>query len=85
MLSPEIRAKIQANAWPVFASLSWAFVMFIFRWEADSIQPSLRSSMKYMYVSNFPIFVLDTLTDTCHSYVDSDKWDSFRNLLIYNV
>ena len=50
MLSPEVRAKIHANAWPVFASLSWAFVMFIFRWEADSIQPSLRSSMKYMYV-----------------------------------
>jgi len=52
MLSPEVRAKIHANAWPVFASLSWAFVMFIFRWEADSIQPSLRSSMKYIYVDS---------------------------------
>jgi peroxisomal membrane protein 4 len=51
LLSPQLREKIRANAWPVFASLSWAFVMFIFRWQPDSIQPSLRSSMKYMYVS----------------------------------
>jgi peroxisomal membrane protein 4 len=49
LLPLEIRKKIRANAWPVFASLSWALVMFIFRWQPDSIQPSLRSSMKYMY------------------------------------
>jgi len=49
-LSPEIKAKIQRNAWPVFASMSWALVMYIFRWQPESIQPSLRSSMKYMYV-----------------------------------
>jgi len=52
LLSPEIRKKIQANAWPVFASLTWAFIMFIFRWEAESVQPSLRSSMKYIYVDS---------------------------------
>ena len=50
-LSPETKAKIQQNAWPVFASLSWACVMYIFRWQPESIQPSLRSSMKYMYVT----------------------------------
>jgi len=50
-LSPTMRAKIRENAWPVFASLSWAFVMYIFRWQPESIQPSLRSSMKYMCVS----------------------------------
>lgn len=50
--SPETKAKIQANAWPVFASLSWAFVMYIFRWQPESIQPSLRSSMKYIYVNS---------------------------------
>jgi peroxisomal membrane protein 4 len=55
LLSPQLREKIRANAWPVFASLSWAFVMFIFRWKPDSIQPSLRSSMKYMYVSTNPV------------------------------
>ncbi|EXJ74073.1 uncharacterized protein A1O5_02367 [Cladophialophora psammophila CBS 110553] len=51
-LSPELKAKIQNNAWPVFASLSWAFVMYIFRWQPESIQPSLRSSMKYIYVNS---------------------------------
>jgi peroxisomal membrane protein 4 len=49
LLPLEMREKIRANAWPVFASLSWALVMYIFRWQPDSIQPSLRSSMKYMY------------------------------------
>lgn len=42
------RERIQTNAWPVFASLSWAFVMWIFRWHPETIQPSLKSSMKYM-------------------------------------
>lgn len=48
-LDPETKAMVQRNAWPVFASLSWAFVMYIFRWQPESIQSSLRSSMKYMY------------------------------------
>jgi len=52
ILSEETRTKIKANAWPVFASLSWAFVMYIFRWYPDTIQPSLRSSMKYIYVQS---------------------------------
>ncbi|EXJ87090.1 hypothetical protein A1O3_04048 [Capronia epimyces CBS 606.96] len=51
-LSPATREKIQQNAWPVFASLTWAFVMYIFRWQPESIQPSLRSSMKYIYVNS---------------------------------
>ncbi|KAL2058673.1 hypothetical protein ABVK25_001403 [Lepraria finkii] len=44
----EMREKVQRNAWPVFASLSWAMVMWVFRWYPETIQPSLRSSMKYM-------------------------------------
>jgi len=51
-LSPELKSKIENNAWPIFASLSWAFVMYIFRWQPESIQPSLRSSMKYIYVDS---------------------------------
>jgi len=50
--SPETKAMIERNAWPAFASLSWAFVMYIFRWQPESIQPSLRSSMKYIYVNS---------------------------------
>jgi len=42
--------RMARNAWPVFASLSWAFVMWLFRWYPDTLQASLRSSMKYMYV-----------------------------------
>jgi len=44
----DLREKVQRNAWPVFASLSWATVMWVFRWYPDTIQMSLRSSMKYM-------------------------------------
>ncbi|ETN37203.1 uncharacterized protein HMPREF1541_08193 [Cyphellophora europaea CBS 101466] len=51
-LDPETKRRIQENAWPVFASLSWAMVMYVFRWQPESIQPSLRSSMKYIYVNS---------------------------------
>ncbi|KAL9088568.1 MAG: hypothetical protein Q9165_006088 [Trypethelium subeluteriae] len=40
---------ISKRAWPIFASLSWAFVMYLFRYHPDTLQPSLRSSMKYIY------------------------------------
>ncbi|RPB24778.1 peroxisomal membrane protein 24 [Terfezia boudieri ATCC MYA-4762] len=53
-------------AWPVFASLSWGAVMYLFRWHPETIQPSLRSSMKYLYV-------------------DSERWDGWRNFLWHNV
>ena len=46
----EMREKVTGNAWPVFASLSWAGVMWVFRWYPETLQPSLRSSMKYMWV-----------------------------------
>ena len=58
MITPEARAQITDNAWPVFASLSWAFVMYIFRWYPDTLISSLRSSMYYMYVVTYPVFVL---------------------------
>lgn len=50
LITPEARTKIYENAWPVFASLSWAFVMYIFRWYPETLVSSLRSSMVYMYV-----------------------------------
>lgn len=49
-ITPEARAEIEKNAWPAFASLSWAFVMYLFRWYPDTLMSSLRSSMVYMYV-----------------------------------
>ncbi|KAL2153967.1 hypothetical protein VTH82DRAFT_2643 [Thermothelomyces myriococcoides] len=46
---PDTSAAIRHHAWPVFASLSWAAVMHLFRWHAAELQPSLRSSMTYIY------------------------------------
>ena len=42
--------RIQSYSWPVFASVSWAGVMWLFRYYPETLQPSLRSSMTYMYV-----------------------------------
>ncbi|KAI1489723.1 peroxisomal membrane protein 24 [Biscogniauxia mediterranea] len=45
----EASARISRYAWPVFASLSWAMVMHLFRHHPDDLQPSLRGSMSYIY------------------------------------
>lgn len=44
----KMRLFIERSAWPAFASLSWASVMWLFWWHPDVLQPSLRSSMNYM-------------------------------------
>jgi peroxisomal membrane protein 4 len=49
LIGPEARKQIEGNAWAVFASLSWAFVMYLFRWHPETLMSSLRSSMVYMY------------------------------------
>ncbi len=52
LLSPLITTKtrnyLTNNGWELFASFSWAFVMYLFRWRPEAIQSSLRSSMTYM-------------------------------------
>ncbi|KAF8467738.1 Tim17/Tim22/Tim23/Pmp24 family-domain-containing protein [Kalaharituber pfeilii] len=45
-------AHISKVGWPVFASMSWGLVMYLFRWHPETIQPSLRSSMTYLYVDS---------------------------------
>lgn len=101
--SKVVRTRVTKNAWPVFASLSWGVIMWTYRWYPDTIQPSLKSSMKYMYV--YPTLCSlscgaiggDMLCPSGASsfnstnkyflscrYVDSNYWDSFRNLLLYN-
>jgi len=37
---------------PVFASLCWGSVMWLFRWHPDIVQPSMRSSMRYLYLKS---------------------------------
>ncbi|KAK4240629.1 Tim17/Tim22/Tim23/Pmp24 family-domain-containing protein [Achaetomium macrosporum] len=48
---PQRSAAISHYAWPLFASLSWASVMYLFKWHAAELQPSLRSSMTYIYTN----------------------------------
>lgn len=48
LLGEEAARRVRKNTWPVFASLSWAMVMWMFRWYPDTLQPSMRSSMTYM-------------------------------------
>ncbi|CAO3695704.1 unnamed protein product [Rhizopus stolonifer] len=37
------------NTFPVFAAVVWGLVMWLFKHEKDTIQPSLRASMQYIY------------------------------------
>jgi hypothetical protein len=96
LITPEARSTITRNAWPAFASFSWAFIMYIFRWYPDTIQSSLKSSMNYMYVDYHALILVHTtldfqgrlsntlLTPFFHSYVDSNYWDSFHTLFVQN-
>ena len=45
------KQQIQAppQTYPVFAALVWAVVMWLFRHERRSLQPSLQASMQYLY------------------------------------
>ena len=52
-LNEQQLAIVRQRSWPVFASLSWASVMWLFRWYPEMLQPSLRNSMTYMYVRPF--------------------------------
>lgn len=50
-----LRRALVKNGWVGFASLSWAMVMYVWRWHPEAVQPSLRSSMNYMWV--FPTVI----------------------------
>jgi peroxisomal membrane protein 4 len=50
LITSDARTKITNNAYPVFAGMTWAMVMYIFRWHPETLASSLRSSMVYMYV-----------------------------------
>jgi hypothetical protein len=44
----DLRDNVEKYAWPVFASVSWASVMWLWRWHPETVQSSMRSSMNYM-------------------------------------
>ncbi|KAI9484169.1 MAG: peroxisomal membrane protein 4 [Benjaminiella poitrasii] len=37
------------HTYPVFAAVVWGLVMWLFKHETDTVQPSLRASMEYIY------------------------------------
>ena len=61
-----LKEGVTTNAWPVFGALSWGMVMWLFRWHPESIQPSMRSSMKYMYVFALAFLELPTLEEVAY-------------------
>lgn len=98
LITSDARIKITDNAYPVFASVTWATVMYIWRWHPETLASSLRSSMVYMYVSPYLIYprvdfrkserlrllLTGANIHFNHSYGDSDHWDSLRTLLLHN-
>ncbi|KAK9447893.1 Tim17/Tim22/Tim23/Pmp24 family-domain-containing protein [Limtongia smithiae] len=44
--------KAREAVWSAFAALSWGVVMYLFRTDADVLQPSMRSSMDYIYLDS---------------------------------
>jgi len=50
--SQDLSDAISNRAWPVFAAMSWASVMYVFRWYPDTVPGGLRSSMSYIYVQS---------------------------------
>lgn len=47
-----VSGRVSYYAWPVFASVSWGMVMWLFRYHPEDLQPSLRSSMSYIYAQS---------------------------------
>lgn len=43
------RALNEPRIFPVFAATIWGIVMWLFRQERDTLQPSLQASMQYLY------------------------------------
>jgi len=71
---------VRRKSWPVFASVSWASVMWLFTHYPDTLQPSLRSSMTYMYVLfSFVLLSLSLRRDRGEStaYTGADEYILF--------
>lgn len=41
--------KPKGDPFPIFAALVWGIVLWLFEYEQDTLQPSLKSSMTYLY------------------------------------
>lgn len=88
--SKVVRTRVTKNAWPVFASLSWGVIMWTYRWHPDTIQPSLKSSMKYMYVypticsSFYRAFgsqIYCSSTELINAFCHADMWTRITGIV----
>ncbi|KAK9374712.1 Tim17/Tim22/Tim23/Pmp24 family-domain-containing protein [Lipomyces chichibuensis] len=64
-LIPSLHEDVGNKVWPAFAAVCWGLVMYMFRTDPDVLQPSMKTSMDYIYL-------------------DSNRWDSLRNLVWHN-
>jgi hypothetical protein len=83
LVPDQIKRELARNGWSAFAALSWASVMYVFRWHPETVQSSLRNSMSYMWVF-FNAFPFDFMLTRERRYVQSDHWDSLRTLVWHN-
>jgi len=44
--------KPSDNTYPIFAAIIWGCVMWLFRYERNTLQPSLQASMQYLYLDS---------------------------------
>ncbi|KAK9362501.1 Tim17/Tim22/Tim23/Pmp24 family-domain-containing protein [Lipomyces starkeyi] len=64
-LIPSLHEDVGDKVWPAFAAVCWGLVMYMFQTDPDVLQPSMKTSMDYIYL-------------------DSNRWDSLRNLVWHN-
>lgn len=51
-LPPAIHNAMTTYTWPLFASLSWGLMLWLFETYPDTVQPSLRNTMNYLYTNS---------------------------------
>ena len=44
--------EVKERTWPIFASVCWGSIMWLWRWHPETVQPSLRNSMNYLYLQS---------------------------------
>ncbi|KAK9465587.1 Tim17/Tim22/Tim23/Pmp24 family-domain-containing protein [Lipomyces arxii] len=49
---PGLKGDVGNRVWPVFAASCWGIVMYLFRTDPDVLQPSMKSSMDYLYLDS---------------------------------
>ncbi|KAK9368365.1 Tim17/Tim22/Tim23/Pmp24 family-domain-containing protein [Lipomyces kononenkoae] len=49
---PSLHNDVGSKVWPAFAALCWGLVMYMFRTDPDVLQPSMKTSMDYIYLES---------------------------------